>query len=199
MIFLILEKDSGTVRRIIDGQLLPNPLLRFNVTNGGLMLGIASVKDSGRTFVFVSLTEVDHKNSVNSVNGSVPLIVSLYRYEFNDNELIRPTLIHSLPVLRGPDYIFHVGGIIAIGPDNNVYYVVGDGGPAYVHKTLAQNLKDGSDPDGTGGVLRFKLDGKPVGKGIFGNKSPLNLYYAYGIRNAFGMDFDTITGKSLGH
>ena len=30
----------------------------------------------------------------------------------------------------------------------------------------------------------------PLGKG-----SPLNKYYAYGIRNSFGLDFDPITGK----
>jgi glucose/arabinose dehydrogenase len=34
-----------------------------------------------------------------------------------------------------------------------------------------------------------------VGKGIIGEKHPLNKYYAYGIRNSFGMDFDPLTGK----
>ena len=36
---------------------------------------------------------------------------------------------------------------------------------------------------------------KLLGKGILGNTYPLNLYYAYGIRNSFGMDFDPVTGK----
>ena len=36
------------------------------------------------------------------------------------------------------------------------------------------------------------LDDK--GHGIIGYTFPLNLYYAYGIRNGFGMDFDPITG-----
>lgn len=33
------------------------------------------------------------------------------------------------------------------------------------------------------------------GHGILGDISPLNLYYAYGIHNGFGMDFDPITGR----
>ena len=30
---------------------------------------------------------------------------------------------------------------------------------------------------------------------ILGEEEPLNKYYAYGIRNSFGMDFDPITSK----
>jgi glucose/arabinose dehydrogenase len=30
---------------------------------------------------------------------------------------------------------------------------------------------------------------------VIGDKFPFNLYYAYGIRNSFGMDFDPVTGK----
>ena len=43
-------------------------------------------------------------------------------------------------------------------------------------------------------------NGEPVadsatGEYILGNSYPLNLYYAYGIRNSFGIDFDPITGN----
>jgi len=30
---------------------------------------------------------------------------------------------------------------------------------------------------------------------LLGKKYPLNLYYAYGIRNGYGLDFDPISGK----
>ena len=50
-------------------------------------------------------------------------------------------------------------------------------------------------PAGRGGILRVTPDGKPVNGGIIGNNNPLNKYYAYGIRNSFGMDFDPVTGK----
>jgi aldose sugar dehydrogenase len=34
-----------------------------------------------------------------------------------------------------------------------------------------------------------------VSEGILGDTIPLRLYYAYGIRNSFGFDFDPITGS----
>jgi glucose/arabinose dehydrogenase len=33
------------------------------------------------------------------------------------------------------------------------------------------------------------------GKGILGDEHPLDMYYAYGIRNGFGLDFDPVTGN----
>ena len=39
-------------------------------------------------------------------------------------------------------------------------------------------------------------DGKVVnGTGILGDEHPLDMYFAYGIRNSFGLDFDPVTGK----
>ena len=32
-------------------------------------------------------------------------------------------------------------------------------------------------------------------EGILGEEHPLNMYYAYGIRNSFGLDFDPVTGN----
>ena len=62
------------------------------------------------------------------------------------------------------------------------------------HQELrAQNFDEDVDPDGRAGLLRITQDGQPVGQGIIDNKFPLNLYYAYGIRNSFGMDFDPVT------
>ena len=43
--------------------------------------------------------------------------------------------------------------------------------------------------------LRFTQNGNPVETGILGEKYPLNLYFAYGIRNGFGLDFDPVSGK----
>jgi glucose/arabinose dehydrogenase len=49
-------------------------------------------------------------------------------------------------------------------------------------------------PDGTSGILRVTQDGNPVDN-ILGGRYPLELYYAYGIRNSFGIDFDPVTNK----
>ena len=39
------------------------------------------------------------------------------------------------------------------------------------------------------------VDGKAVGEGLLGQDNPLNMYYAYGIRNSFGIAFDPLTGN----
>ena len=67
------------------------------------------------------------------------------------------------------------------------------------HALRAQNYRNGTEPDGRAGILRITLEGKPVSDGILGNEFPVNLYYAYGIRNSFGIDFDPVTGQLMGH
>jgi aldose sugar dehydrogenase len=113
----------------------------------------------------------------------------VYRYELADNKLINPKLILNLPANPGP---IHDGGKVLIGPDKDVYTVIGD---LRNHRTQAQNIAAGGPPDLTSGIIRVTQDGKPLLNSPLGNTYPLNLYYAYGIRNSFGMDFDPITGK----
>jgi hypothetical protein len=52
-----------------------------------------------------------------------------------------------------------------------------------------------SDSIRRAGILRVTPDGNPVGSGILGNQYPLNIYFAYGIRNSFGLDWNTVTGN----
>jgi aldose sugar dehydrogenase len=183
---LVLEKEKGTVRRIVDGKMLPEPLLHVNVSSQFErgMLGIAVAKNmTGHTYVFLYYTEAPARNA------DTPLGNRLYRYELMDNKLVNPKLLLNLPATPGAA---HNGGVIKIGPDNNVYTVIGDN---EVHRTQSENYKDGPAPDGTGGILRITQDGQPVPNPPLGDKYPLNLYYAYGIRNSFGMSFDPVTGK----
>jgi aldose sugar dehydrogenase len=64
------------------------------------------------------------------------------------------------------------------------------------HKGQSENNPNGTAPDGTGGILRVTQDGQIVdGNPPLGDTIPLALYYAYGIRNTFGMDFDPVSGK----
>jgi aldose sugar dehydrogenase len=183
---LVLEKDQGTVQRIANGNMLAQPILSANVATEGErgMLGIAITKHmaaNGNTFVFLYYTE-------NNGSGS-PLGNRVYRYELVDNKLINPKLILNLPATPGP---FHDGGKVLIGPDKNVYAVIGD---LLYHRTQAQNVATGGLPDLTSGIIRVTQEGKAVPNSPIGNTYPLNLYYAYGIRNSFGMDFDPLTGK----
>jgi len=102
----------------------------------------------------------------------------------------------KLPGLPGSS---HIGGDIAIGPDGYLYLTIGELIPTKLFgkdskfETKAQNYPDGVEADGRGGILRITQDGKPVDNGIIGSVNPLNLYYAYGIKNSFGIAFDPLT------
>jgi len=185
---LVLEKESGTVQRIVNGKMLPQPLLQVPVstTNERGMLGIAVAKHSNGvpTYVFLYYTK-------DGGGGSRSLANVLYRYELVNDQLTNPKLLLNLPALRGPN---HNGGKVVIGPDNNVYTVIGD---LRAHRTQAQNVVNGPAADSTGGILRVTQDGQPVSNSPLGQQgtAPLNLYYAYGIRNSFGIDFDPVSKK----
>jgi aldose sugar dehydrogenase len=198
---LVLEKDNGTVRRIVNGTLLSKPLLDVPVASKGErgMLGIAVARHEAdhRIYVFLYYTEsATGRDGDDITTKKEPLGNRLYRYEYIDGKLINPKLLLNLPTIPGPS---HNGGVLKIGPDNkSVYLVIGN--LNYVQNqsfiTKAQNNKNGPPPDGRGGILRITFDGSVVdNKGILGDEDPLNKYYAYGIRNSFGMDFDPITGK----
>jgi glucose/arabinose dehydrogenase len=225
---LVLEKNNGTVRRIVNGVMLPEPLLDVNVANKNErgMLGIAVAppkhhdNNGTTTYVFLYYTEAsggakgdgtdDCSTATRCNKGNNPLGNRLYRYELVGNKLVNPKLLLDLPATPGPS---HNGGKIVIGPaDNNLYVVIGE---VTLTATQASNRQKGLAPDGRGGILRITQDGQAVGggagveeeeKGVGilgnssssvsgGNLSKLNLYYAYGIRNSFGIDFDPVTGN----
>src|SRR5215213_2382667 len=91
---LVLEKDKGTVQRIANGKILPEPLLDVNVATSveRCMCGIAVSKyENGTTYVFLYFTEAEITDSEDVTQGKDPLGNSLYRYELaniNNNKLI---------------------------------------------------------------------------------------------------------------
>ncbi|HEX6294114.1 MAG TPA: PQQ-dependent sugar dehydrogenase, partial [Nitrososphaeraceae archaeon] len=118
-----------------------------------------------------------------------------------NNELVNSKLLVGVPSFPDPS---HIGGIIRIGPDENLYFTVGNFQntmPSKIYKTKTQNFEDGEPVNGRAGILRMTQEGTLVENddggynGIIGDDYPLNLYYAYGIRNSFGLDFDPVTGK----
>jgi len=190
---LVLEKDEGTVKRIINGNLVPQPLLQIPVAikseRGMLGMDIAKHKN-GPTYVFLYYTESGGKKIADdTTNGIQPSANVLYRYELTNDRLINPKLLLSLPSIPGPN---HDGGKIVVGPDNNIYVIIGD---LRSHRTQLQNVVDGPPADKTSVIFRVTQDGQPVTNSPLGNSDPLNLYYAYGIRNSFGIDFDPVTGN----
>ncbi len=165
------------------------------IEGGGGILGmtIARNETSGSKYVFVYYTEASNSTSSNrdAMTSYDPLANRLYRYELVDNKLTNPTLFLSLPALPGPT---HGGGVMTIGRDENIYLAVGDlqASVGTGTQTQAENNGNSSRPDGRSGILYVDHNGKTV-LGIIGDRHPLDKYYAYGIRNSFGIDFDSVT------
>jgi glucose/arabinose dehydrogenase/plastocyanin len=185
---LVLQKANMTIMRIVNGQMLDEPALdlRDSIHKVRCVCDLAILKiDNGTTygFLYYYLAEVPDQG------GNTKVVNRLVRYDISDGKFSNPKLIFEIPsVLEGP----HQGGKVLIGPDKNVYLSVGE---INHYQTKAQNVKDGTDPDGSGGILRFTSDGAPVDGGLLGDISPLNAYYAYGIRNSFGLNYDPVTGN----
>lgn len=113
----------------------------------------------------------------------------VYRYEWNGSELVnRSSPLITLPATKE----FHDGGILSFGPNGKLYVVIGD----QDRNGKAQNNKNGAPFDRTGGVFRINEDGTvPSDNPFFSQGGDTALYFAYGVRNSFGMAFDPLTGK----
>jgi aldose sugar dehydrogenase len=220
---LVIEKDNGTVRRIIDGQVQQQPLLDVavandNGTNERGLFGLAVAKQNETTtYVFLYFTESGGGQDGDDAMGILPAGNRLYRYELVENgagangsagELINPKLLLDLPARPGPRY--NGGPLLIAQGENNatiLYLMIGD---LDHHRTQAQNYEDGPPPDGTGGILRIDIEGNPLSNPVLVEPDDddddddddnsnedigmLPYYFAYGIRNSFGMGFDPVTG-----
>src|SRR5215204_7271438 len=201
--FLILEKNTGNVKRFVHGTLIEKPLLHVN-TNIKDERGLLGIAVSEKKNFYDNTFFIENKNLTHNVflyyivcEKNLDCQNRIYRYDLDNknNVLVNPKLLVGVPSFPDPA---HIGGIIDIGPDNNLYVTVGNFQhtiPSEVYRTKTQNYEDGKPVDGRAGVLRITQDGKPVGEGIIGNEYPLNLYYAYGVKNSFGIDFDPVTEK----
>jgi aldose sugar dehydrogenase len=196
---LVLQKNNGEVRLVSNGVLKDQPVLKVDIDNSTRiccrgLLGIATKasnnnssnnNNNNSTEVFLYLSE--------AAKGDQPVRNRIYKYQWNGETLINPKLILDLPA----EGLNHPGGKLAVGPDHYLYAVIGD---LNRHGKL-QNFINGPDPDNTSVILRVNPDnGYPAKNNPFlstenGNSSAMSRYFAYGIRNSFGLAFDPVTGR----
>jgi aldose sugar dehydrogenase len=184
---LVLQRANNSIMRIVNGQMLDEPVLDLgnNVTILACMCGLAILQnDNSTSYAFLYIIKAE----VTEDDGTKKLVNSLYRYDVTNGKFTNPKLIFEIPSFSDA---LHAGGKVIVGPDNNIYLTIGE----LMSKTKAQNAKNGSMPDGSSGILRFTPNGEPVDGGLLGNTSPLDKYYAYGVRNSFGIDYDPITAN----
>ena len=92
----------------------------------------------------------------------------------------------------------HNGGSLIFGPDGNLYFTVGDGGGDAFDTGTGHNPETGNGQDMTtrlGKLLRINVD-SPSGSYTIPADNPVKdgpapEIYAYGLRNAYRISFDT--------
>jgi glucose/arabinose dehydrogenase len=89
------------------------------------MLGISASNESTHKHVFIYFTRSAEHDDTNGPKGEKSGGNVIYRYELTGSKLSNPLLLLKLPPKKHPD---HNGGALIIGPDKNIYILIGDGG-----------------------------------------------------------------------
>lgn len=217
--FLVLERATGRVKRVVNGVVSSTPLdLAVNNASERGLLGIAlHPQFAVNGFVYLYWTESSTGVDTSNID-EIPLLGNrVDRFVWNgatlafDRNLIR---LRSLQQDAGqPARGNHNGGVIRFGPDGKLYIIFGDNG----RRGFLQNITSGGpvpddqfggpQPDNahlTGVILRLNDDGTtPADNPFFNAASGLTgeaaanvkKVFAYGVRNSFGMAFDPLTGN----
>jgi glucose/arabinose dehydrogenase len=185
---LVLEKE-GTVRLITNGVMQDSPVLQVTTDskNERGLLGIAISGSNGNATsspaggqpatVFLYYTE----------QGEEELRNRVYKYQWNGQSLVNPVLLLDLPAGPGTN---HQGGKMVVGPDGYLYVVIGE----LQREGQLQNIENGPPPDDSGVIFRINPeDGSAAPDNPFQDDAA-NRYFAYGVRNSFGLAFDPVTG-----
>jgi aldose sugar dehydrogenase len=184
---LITQKNKGNVISIINGSVKSQPVINVEVDNESSrgILGISAMEkpSSGNTkFVFLYFTEL---------NGQDQIRNRVYRYEWNQENqtLVNATMVLDLPAEPGPG---HNGGKLEADRSGNLYAVIGD----LNREGQLQNIRQGSAADDTSVIICITQNGSAVGDNPFfkSTNERIQKYYAYGIRNSFGLAIDPISG-----
>jgi glucose/arabinose dehydrogenase len=185
---LVTQKNDGDVISITNGTIKSQPAISVEVNNEGFkgLLGIAAMEkpssSSHTKFVFLYFTE--------SLGGDQTRN-RVYRYEWNQENqvLVNGTMILDLPA--EPESV-HNGGKLEADRNGNLYAVIGD----LSRDGQLQNVRQGPAADDTSVIIRIIQNGSGAADNPFSKSSNerMQKYYAYGIRNSFGLAIDPISG-----
>ena len=206
---LLYLVDQVGVIRVIDaqGNLLPQPFLDIS----SRMVTLASTFDE-RGLLGLAFDPNYTRNRRFYVYYSAPLRVTapvgwnhtsrVSRFEATDR--FRASAATERIVLQiDQPQANNNGGTLAIGPDDNLYISVGDGG-------AANDIGVGHVPDGNGqattellgSILRIDIRGAepytvPPTNYFFGRTDGRPEIYAFGFHNPYRFSFDRVTGDLL--
>jgi aldose sugar dehydrogenase len=208
--FLVLEKATGRVRRVLNNALQPGFALDVHVVSNSErgLLGIVVVPGTP-VRVFLYYTEAQ------GADGGPVLGNRVYRYDWNPGPgtLTNPQLIMDLPATLGPA---HNAGVMVLDPQGVLYVMIGDLAPLPGTAGQLQNIATGTPPNDTGVIFRVNQDGTAAAGNPFTPycsatttqtcattadcpagqtcRTQVARYLGYGIRNGFGLELDPVTG-----
>lgn len=192
----IIEKDSGRVRRSLNGTLTTALDLNVATESERGLLGIEldpSFTTNGFVYLYYSLS-----NTGDSASPGAWVENRLSRFTYNPGTgTINPLSELRLAQFgtstdgqnRGPN---HDGGPLRVGPDGKLFGITGD----LNRNGIEQNNQSTTTSATVGGVYRLNFDGTVPADNPFTSQSNTNLHrwYAIGVRNSFGIAFDPVTG-----
>ncbi|MDQ2985135.1 MAG: PQQ-dependent sugar dehydrogenase [Armatimonadota bacterium] len=191
---LIFEKGTGVVQRAVNGV----------VTNVAIDLPVNASSERGGLGICISPNfDVDHHvflyYSHANVQGGAWTGNRVERFVYNtgpgtltfDQSII--TFAQDPAQSNGAN---HDGGIIMIGPDDKLYVITGDLNRGRFSNPRIEQNTGTTNAAAVGGIHRLNLDGSvPSDNPFFAHpNATIRSYWAYGIRNSFGMTFDPLTG-----
>ena len=189
---LFVVEQPGRIRIVRDGGILPTPFLDIHDRVGCCgergLLGLAFAPGFGRTSGAFFLDYTDVNGDTNIVEGTAG--------QHGGLDVADPWTLHMLLKIAQP-FPNHIGGMLAFGPDGDLYVGMGDGG-------------SGGDPQGNGQRLDtllgkiLRLDVTADASGTTYAAPPTNPFvatagakpeiWAYGMRNPWRFSFDRGTG-----
>lgn len=222
--FLVLEKSTGQVKRVVNGAVQSTVLdLAVNSNSERGLLGIALHPNFGTNpSVYLYWTE-STTGSDSGVASETPLLGNrVDRFAWNGSTLTQANNIVHIRAFQAdagqPLRGNHNGGPIAFGPDGKLYIFTGDEGrrgqlqnlrcgpTTTCPPTVADDQFGGPEPDNahrTGVILRLNDDGTaPTDNPFFaagatmGGEVGSNVQklFSYGHRNSFGLAIDPESG-----
>ena len=190
---LVVVQRTGQVMILVNGHRQAQPFLdlsRIVNSQGGDeqgLLGLAFAPDyatSGRFYVDYTIANNDIR-------------IAQYQRSASHSNVANPASAHVLLTIDHQQNTHHNGGMIAFGPDGDLYIGVGDGGSEDDPDNNGQNTDTL-----LGKILR--IDPTPAGGYTIPSSNPFagqsgkrQEIWAYGLRNPFRFSFDSLTGDLI--
>jgi len=180
------EKDSGHVRVVIDGVILPEAVLTLPVSTGGEqgLLGIALDPDfETNHHIWVSHTLPKGENDGVKVNRIV---------RFTELNNVATDVVEAYTSPNSDDDGTHNLNNMVFGSDGMLYVTIGDDAQGFLSEHLG-------DPRGK--IHRFKptipLSAPPDNPFYDGDGPNEDSIYAFGLRNSFDFTFDPLAEGNI--